>query len=632
MRGGARPTRPAACRPVTDFDPERRDAPLLVYDGDCGFCAYWARRWQLMTGDRVRFAPYQAVKQFFPLIPEAEFKGAVQLIETNGSVTRGAEACFRVLDRAPGEGHWLWLYRHIPGFAPLSEKGYRGIALRRPLFALLSRLLWGADAEPPRYKLTANFFLRLIGMIYLAAFLSLGSQILGLVGSQGILPANALFEPSGGEGSFSSWLALPSLFWLVASDAVLEGACWAGAAAALAVVLGRFTGPALLACWILYLSLFHAGQIFLNYQWDLLLLEAGFLAWLLTSGSRIPIYLLRWLLFRFMFLSGAVKLASGDPAWSSLRALKHHFETQPLPTSLAWQAHQLPDPLLSYLTAAHFAIELAVPFLVFLPRRPRFVAAAGFLVLQLAIIATGNYGYFNLLAIVLLIPLLDDQALRSFIPRAILRNKPDTRLSPRPWQTAALAAFAAFAVLAGSVQMAKRLKLRPDTAVIPALEPFHLVNPYGVFAFMVRDRREVVLEGTRDGVHWREIEFRWKPGPTDRPPRWNIPHQPRLDWQMWFAGLGDLRENDWMVPFVERVLSGSPAVLGLLASPARPGDAPLKVRAALYRYRFATPEEHRQGHWWVRAPDGEYLPPVTSETAAGALRRSGPPESFIRWR
>jgi len=632
MAAGTRPARPSACSPVTDFDPERRDAPLLVYDGDCGFCAYWARRWQLITGDRVRFAPYQAVRQFFPRIPEAEFKGAVQLIGTDGGVTSGAEACFRVLDRVPGEGHWLWLYRHAPGFALLSETGYRGIASRRPFFALLSRLLWGADAEPPRYQLTANLFLRLIGAIYLVAFLSLGSQILGLVGSQGILPANALFHPSGGEGWFRSWLALPSIFWLDAGDAVLEGACWAGAATALAVVIGRFTGLALLACWILYLSLFHAGQIFLNYQWDLLLLEAGFLAWLLTSGSRIPIYLLRWLLFRFMFLSGAVKLASGDPAWSSLRALNYHFETQPLPTSLAWQAHQLPDPLLSSLGAAHFAIELVLPVLVFLPRRPRFVAAAGFLALQLAIIATGNYGYFNLLAIVLLIPLLDDQVLHRVIPRAIRGSTPEIPVSSRPRRTAALAAFAAFTAVVGSVQMAKRLNLQPDTAVVPALEPFHLVNPYGVFAFMVRDRREVVVEGTRDGVHWWEIEFPWKPGRTDRAPRWNIPHQPRLDWQMWFAGLGDLRENDWMVPFVERVLSGSPAVLGLLASPARPGDPPLMVRATLYRYRYANPEEHRKGQWWVRAPAGEYLPPVTLGTAAGVLRRSAPPESFIRWR
>jgi len=632
MSRGSCSTDPARHRPVADFDPRRRNLPLLVYDGDCGFCAYWARRWQNMTGEGVRYAPYQAVAKHFPRIPEASFKGAVQLIATDGSVASGAEACFRVLHQVPGKRHWLWLYQGFPGFAFLSEAAYRAIANRRPFFARLSRIMWGPDAEPVSYDLTAGLFIRLIGVVYLAAFISLGTQILGLVGGRGILPASALFGASGADGPFWSWLDLPSIFWLGAGDSFLEGACWAGAAASLAVALGRFNGPALLVCWILYLSLFHAGQIFMNYQWDLLLLEAGFLAWLLTSGSRIPLYLLRWLLFRFMFLSGAVKLASGDPGWSSLSALRYHFETQPLPTPLAWHAHQLPDPMLSFMAGAHFAIELVLPFLIFLPRPPRFLAAAGFLALQLMIIATGNYGFFNLLTIALLVPLLDDQLLRRLVPGKLVSAVAWKAPPIGPWGSAALAGFAAVAVFAGGVQMAKRLSMRPDTAAIPALEPFHLVNTYGVFAYMVLDRREIVLEVSEDGVRWSEIGFRWKPGSPEHAPRWNIPHQPRLDWQLWFAALGDLRDSEWVVALVERILSGSPEVVALLGPPARDRDPPRLARATLYHYRYATPAERAEGPWWVREREAEYLPPVTLETVAGILRRSGPPESFIRWR
>jgi len=615
-----------------DFDPHRRHVPLLVYDGDCGFCAFWAGRWQTMAGEQVAFAPYQAVAHHFPRISEAEFRGAVQFVAVDGSVASGAEACFRVLDHVSGERHWLWIYLHVPGFPALSEGVYRAIALRRPWFAHLSRWLWGPGAEPVCYALTGSLFLRLLGLVYFAAFLSLGFQVPGLMGSEGIMPAHAVFHARGAEGLLRSWIGAPSIFWFNASDALLAGACWAGAAASIAVALGRLVGPALFACWILYLSLYHAGQIFTNYQWDLLLLESGFLGWLLTWRSRIPVYLLRWLLFRFMFLSGAVKLASGDPSWSSLRALRYHLESQPLPTPLAWHAHQLPDTVLSTATAAHFAIELVLPFLVFLPRRPRFAAAAGFLLLQLAIIATGNYGFFNLLTIVLLVPLLDDQLLRRFVPWTMIPAMTRQPAPGLPWRPVLLAAFAAFAFTAGGMQMSRRLALEPDTAVIPALAPFHLVNAYGVFAYLVRDRREIIFEVSEDGSSWSEVEFPWKPGPPGRAPRWSIPHQPRLDWQLWFAALGDVRDNAWTVSFAERILAGSPDVMSLLKRSAGTPNAPRMVRATLYRYRFATPDEHRAGLWWVREQEREYLPPVTRETAGQVLRGNAKPELFIRWR
>lgn len=615
-------------RPDAAFGPARRDLPLLVYDGDCGFCAWWARYWQQLTGARVRFAPYQLAAPDFPQIPEAAFRGAVQYIAPDGRVAGGAEAAFLTLSHAPGRRHWLWLYRRVPGVAACSEAAYRAIAGHRILGLRLTRWLWGAEPEPPRYDITAGLFLRLLGLVYLAAFLSLEPQVLGLVGSRGILPAKAWFAAQGVD----EVLARPGVFWLYAGDAALRGACWLGAAAALAVALGRFTGPALFLAWALYLSLFHAGQLFMNYQWDLLLLEAGFLGWLLTSGSRIPLWLLRWLLFRFMFLSGAVKLASGDPAWGSLQALRYFLETQPLPTPLAWHAFQLPEGLLAAVAAAHFVIELGLPLLVFLPRRPRLMAAAGFLALQLPILATGNFGFFNLLTLALLVPLMDDAFLRRLFSRRIAEAAALPALTPGTPRSVALAGFALVAVGVGALQMAQRIAMRPDISAPPVIAPLRLVNAYGVFAHISRDRRELVIEVSEDGITWRELVLPWKPGPVDRAPPWAVPHLPRLDWQLWFAALGEAQENPWVERLLYRLLRRSPQVAGLFAPGAMHDVPPNRLRVLLYRYRYATPEEHARGLWWARELEGEYVAPVTRETVDGALRRGGGIESFIRWR
>lgn len=625
--GASHCTPDAATPPAADFDRAGRDVPLLIYDGDCGFCAWWARYWQQLAGARVRFAPWRQAAPHFPQITEDQFRGAIQHVAPDGAISSGAQAAFLTLSAAPGGSRWLWLYRRVPGFAAASEAAYRVIAAHRPLALRLTRCLWGAQPVPARYEITAGLFLRLLGLAYLAAFLSLGSQVTGLVGSQGILPAQALFASPG----MAAVLERPGLFWLDAGDAALRGACWLGAAAGLSAVLGLFTGPALLLGWVLYLSLFHAGQVFTNYQWDLLLLEAGFLGWLLSSGSRIPLWLLRWLLFRFMFLSGAVKLASGDPAWSALQALKYHLETQPLPTPLAWHVFQFPDGVLAALVAAHFFVELGLAFLVFLPPRPRRVAAAGFLALQLLILATGNFGFFNLLTLALVVPLLDDAWLRRLLPRRVAEAVARPCSVPGSLRTAALAGFALLAVGLGATQMADRVALRPDIIAPGLAGGLRLVNPYGVFAHMSADRHEVAIEASDDGVNWRELTLPYKPGPPERAPPWAVPHLPRLDWQLWFAALGEARDNPWLEKLLARLLQGSPAVGALFSDAGGHNEPPAMLRVALYRYRYATPQEHARGQWWAREREAEYLAPVTRQTVEGALRRGGP-ESLIRWR
>ena len=219
-----------------------------------------------------------------------------------------------------------------------------------------------------------GLFLKALGAIYLIAFLSFGVQAGGLIGSQGILPvANFLRGMHQALGARAFWYA-PTVFWASSSDSALRVAWIAGAALAIVLILGFFRRACLIALLILYLSVSTAGQDFWSFQWDILLTETGFLA-IFADGSPGRTWLFRWLLFRLMFMSGAVKLLSGDPSWRGLTALGYHYETQPLPTPVAWYMYQLPAWFQKASTAFVFLVELAVPFLIFAPLKPRRFAA-----------------------------------------------------------------------------------------------------------------------------------------------------------------------------------------------------------------------------------------------------------------
>ena len=266
----------------------------------------------------------------------------MQFIEPDGQVYSGAGATFRLLSYAPSKRAWWWLYRHVPGFAPLSEAAYHFISGHRGLLTDATHLLWGRTLEPARYDLVSALFLRGLGLIYLAAFVSLALQVRGLVGAQGILPLEEyLAAARAGWGTDAYW-RLPTVFWLNASDAALMAGAIAGIGLSVLLAVGIAQRLALVGLCVLYLSFVYAGQMFFTYQWDMLLVEAGFLAIFLTGGSRIVVWLYRLLLFRFLFLAGLVKLASGDATWQQLTALDYHFLTQPLPSPLAFYAAQLP--------------------------------------------------------------------------------------------------------------------------------------------------------------------------------------------------------------------------------------------------------------------------------------------------
>ncbi len=490
-------------------------------------------------------------------------------------------------------------------------------------------------------------FLRLLAVVYFIAFVSLWTQIDGLIGTNGIMPAApmmASYQQAVEQQhiGLDRYRLVPTLCWWRADDFSLNAQCVAGAALSLLVIFGIAPALCLFLMWAIYLSLSTVGGIFLGYQWDALLLEVGLLAiffaplrlWprrnTATRLSTTMLWLLRWLMFRLMFASGCVKLLSGDATWHNLTALNYHYETQPLPTWIGWWAHQLPHSIQTASTAVMFFIELVLPLFILLPRRLRLLSVWPFVALQVCIALTGNYCFFNFLTAILCVPLLDDRALLKLLPRTLHERWQRSEAPPRTdWfarlhrmtigivavvvlLTTSLLTLAMFRVPLGWAQ--------PVAALYGWISPLRSINSYGLFAVMTTSRPEIIVEGSADGKTWLAYEFKYKAGDLNRRPRFVAPHQPRLDWQMWFASLGDVRGNPWFINFVGRLLQGSPEVLALMAHNPFPAAPPKYIRAVTYDYHFTDPATRRAtGAWWRREFKGEYCPPLSLENFAPRL-------------
>jgi len=451
------------------------------------------------------------------------------------------------------------------------------------------------------YSRARFVFLRLLGCVYFCAFASLVPQIVGLVGQNGILPAGS-------------------------DDAVLRAACIGGSLLALVLVAGFIPIVAVPLLWLLYWRLSTIGADFLSYQWDALLLETGALAILVApmvwrervsdphDPPRVAVWLMWWLVFRLMFGSGAVKLASGDPTWRDLTAMTFHYETQPIPNPLAFYVHHLPIAFNKASTALTLAIELLAPLFIVGPRRLRLVAAAVLVGLQVLIAATGNFAFFNLLSIALCVWLVDD----AYVASAFRRTIGDHRASyegPAKAGRHILSIAAAIVIVPVSLlhfTSSLGVLLPGWQLIAPIAElvsPLRSLNTYGLFAVMTTTRPEIIVEGSDDGERWQAYEFSYKPGDLHRRPPVVAPHQPRLDWQMWFAALGRYEENPWFQNFCARLLEGAPEVQRLLARDPFGGRAPRYIRAELYQYHFAAMSQRRaDGVWWTRERLGAYSP------------------------
>src|SRR6266478_5362391 len=549
--------------------------PLMIWDGECHFCKMWIERWREITAGKVDYATYQQAASQFPEIPLDQFKRAMAFIEPDGKTSFAAEAVYRSLQYRSSRKWLEWSYDHVPGFAEISETAYKFIARHRSLGSSVTWLMWGKDVRPPTYFWARRWFLRALGVIYLIAFVSLWVQVDGLIGSDGVSPVNQFLPAVHAQLCKDAYALLPTLCWFNSSNAFLHFLCGGGVVLSVLLIFGIAPALSLVALFAFYLSLTIAGQTFLSFQWDILLLETGFLSIFLAPWrlwpreliclpgspppataapvSRAGLFLLKFLLVKLILMSGVVKLTSGDDCWWNLTALDYHYWSQPLPTVFAWWADKSPESFKHFSVAFCLVVEIIVPFFIWAPPRPRVVAAGLMIFLQLVIALTGNYCFFNLLTIALCLLLIDDSAVQTN-RRAVL-----TRMFGAPGGRALpdqLRSYAAIAVIVLTLPINAWLIFtafnpdadwpRPLVAIYGRLQSLRMANGYGLFRVMTKDRDEIVIEGSANGIDWLPYEFKWKPGDMKRAPGWCAPHQPRLDWQMWFAALGSPREKAWI--------------------------------------------------------------------------------------
>ena len=492
--------------------------------------------------------------------------------------------------------------------------------------AVLRRMRVGwFDGPAPRYWLTRFVYLRGLGFIHTVAFAVLLDQMGALIGSEGLLPASNFLSRIGRSTDFVQW---PTLFWLDASDPMLHGCAWIGMGLAIALMLGVDNGLLMLGLWAIYLSFCHVGQVFWGYGWEILLLEATFLGAFLCPvrtlrpmpAAHVPpppvIWMIRWLVFRVMFGAGMIKIR-GDACWTELTCLAFHYETQPIPHPLSWLLHQAPMWFHKAGALFNHFVELVVPWFVFGPRRLRHFAGAFLVAFQLLLILSGNLSFLNWLTLVVCLSCFDDGWLRHLLPQ-FLSTVADGREGRWRASRAQRVVLSGLGLLVGFLSLDPVANmLSPRQAMNTSFEPLHLVNSYGAFGSVGATRHEVVLQGTLsehpdDKATWYDYEFPCKPGNVERRPCLVTPYHYRLDWQMWFAALGDYSQQPWILNLSYKLLRADPGALSLLAYDPFHGQRPRFVRAELYRYRFTRLHEDTDA-WWQRERIGTYLTPLSLE-------------------
>ncbi len=449
-------------------------------------------------------------------------------------------------------------------------------------------------------------FLKLLSLSYFTAFYSLFTQVLGLYGSRGIAPIQDLLFRVGQSLSEKKFFYFPTLFWYRSDDSFLRLCLAGGAVLSLLIFFGIAPPFFILILWALYLSFVTVGAPFLNFQWDILLLEAGVAGFFLSLSSPPPVFIIYWiwfLAFRLLFASGLVKLQSRCPSWASGSAMCCHFETQPLPNWGGFLASGLFAGASRILTVLVFFFELFVPLGFLGTDSIRASAAVLSILFQLAILATGNFAFFNLLTIALLMTLIDDR----FFPFKATTSPEPSLFEP------VLNAVGAAMLLLNILALVRQIRPVPYLQRYwRFIDPFCLVNHYGLFAWMTTQRNEIILEGSNDEKEWKPYQFRYKPQELNCAPKQIAPLHPRLDWQLWFEALSSQPRDAWWQSFITRLLQGSPEVLALLDENPFPERPPRFIRAHLYRYRFNSLKEWwKSGNYWNRTYVATFMKPTT---------------------
>jgi hypothetical protein len=505
------------------------------------------------------------------------------------------------------------------------------------------------DRLSPRW-----LFLRALALIYFSAFYSLLRQVCGLIGPDGVLPVGQYLEAvHRALGALRFWYA-PSLYWINSSNRAIMAVCWIGLLASIAAIINVWPRLSFFICFVCFLSFISAAGDFSGYQSDGMLLEAGFLALFFSPAglwpglgvnsppSRASYFLLQWEWFRIYFESGIVKLLSGDPEWRHLTAMDDYYQNGPLPTWIGWYAQHLPHWFQVGSAGATLVMELAIVFMMFLPRRARLICFLIVTPWEIGVILTANYTFLNYLVLSLGILLLDDGYLRrilparfrSTIPAPELPEQEETEpplsiLNPaQPEQhrgparlthfqsikfatATVLLSLVAYVTAAGLILMPWP-QLPLPISPIRLLDPFRIANRYGLFAVMTRGRYEIEFQGSNDGQNWTPYPYRYKPQALNQAPGIYAPYQPRFDWNLWFASLVDWQQGNIVPRTEEQLLTNSPDVLHLFAGNPFASAPPKYVRAVLWQYWFTSMKEKRDtGNWWRRQLLGIYAPTLT---------------------
>ncbi len=476
------------------------------------------------------------------------------------------------------------------------------------------------------YWLTRFVLLRLLGCVYAVAFLAAARQVVPLIGAHGLLPLDSFFvEVQSALGSKAAgFLRIPSLFWLAHSDATLQVVAFIGCALSCVVIAGYANAIVMTVLWLLYMSFVHVGQDWYGYGWEIQLLETGFLAIFLCPlldarpfSPRPPplvvIWLFRWLIFRIMFGAGLIKLR-GDDAWRDLTALYYHFETQPIPNPLSRWFHFLPHWILRAGVGFNHVAELVAPWFVFHPRRARHIAGLIIVAFQSTLIVSGNLSFLNWLTIVPALACFDDSFWSKVLPRALVTRMTATSANAVAPSRAARSIRWTLVAVIGVLSIQPIVNMISSRQIMnTSFDPLDLVNTYGAFGTVGRERLNVVFEGTNGDPNdpnstWKEYPYRALPVDIDRRPVQIAPYQPRLDWQMWFAAMSTPDQYPWTLHLVWKLLHGDAGAIGLFAANPFPDKPPRHIRAVSYRYRFARSDEH---HWWTRERLGLWLPAMS---------------------
>jgi len=528
----------------------------------------------------------------------------------------------------------------------------------------------------PRGRLVPRFvFLRALAAIYFSAFFSLLFQIKGLIGPQGILPAQDYLAAVAQNLGLARYWYAPSLYWISASSTALMAITWIGLIASVIALFNLWPRLSFFICFLCFLSFVSASSVFSGYQSDGMLLEAGFIALFFVPPGLLPgwgandppsrasQFLLQWEWFRIYFESGIVKLLSGDEQWRNFTAMDEYYQNGPLPTWIGWYAEHLPHWFHAATVVGTLGLELVLVFMMFFPRRVRLICFFIVTPWEIGVILTANYTFLNYLVLSLGFLLLDDKFLLRFVPARFRPQEPepiaisesipelDQPLSilvygepvvdiAKPDQPEILPEsdrarptlrtrlgdfFSAFALVFAAVMLTwiaydttaemigipMRESILPDKPIV-LLEPFRIANQYGLFAVMTRGRYEIEFQGSSDGQTWTAYSFRNKPQALNEAPRIYAPYQPRFDWNLWFASLGGWRQNEIVPLTEEKLLANNADVLSLFRGNPFSQMAPRYVRAVLWQYWFTTMDEkHSTGNWWRREYLGLYAPELT---------------------